>query len=308
MKPLYIWAGGKNKMIPKYINSPGIPTAGYDTYVEPFFGGGAMMIWVKDNCPTVKNFVMNDINPEIVGVYEAIKNDVNNFVDRMETLSAQYLPLSKEDRKTFYYDLREEYTQRWTQWNKTDESATLYFLMKTGFNGIWQVNQKSNGRFATPSGLLDQKTKVYDRWNVDEWHVFLQNVDIRCGDWQQACNNVPGENAFYFMDPPYRDSFTQYGQVFGDQEHINLISFCAQKDSNGDFVFYCGRETDDNFYNNNKHQLSLEKYPITYTAGRRKHNEDGKKTAKKAEEILLYSPRFSNSLVTSRPDLFEEST
>ena len=61
MKPLYMWAGGKNKMISKYLLSPGIPLAGYDTFVEPFFGGGAMMIWVNENNPNIKRFILNDI-------------------------------------------------------------------------------------------------------------------------------------------------------------------------------------------------------------------------------------------------------
>ena len=38
-----MWAGGKNKMIPKYQNDPGIPYSGYDTFVEPFFGGGIIL-------------------------------------------------------------------------------------------------------------------------------------------------------------------------------------------------------------------------------------------------------------------------
>ena len=41
MKPLYIWAGGKNKMIPKYLENPGIPSD-KTTFIEPFFGGGAV--------------------------------------------------------------------------------------------------------------------------------------------------------------------------------------------------------------------------------------------------------------------------
>lgn len=294
MKPLYIWAGGKNKMIPKYLKEPGIPYSGYDTFVEPFFGGGAMMIHIYENNPTVKKFVMNDVNAEIVGLYTAIKNDVANFTARMDLLEAQYLPLSKADRKTFYYDLRKEYTTNWTQWNATDESATLYFLMKTGFNGIWQVNQSSNGRFATPSGLLNQTTKVYDRPNVLEWNVFLQKVDIFCGDWSQCTSAVQG-TAFYFMDPPYRDSFTSYGQVFGDQAHINLIDFCKQEDLKGNIVFYCNRAAGDTFYTDNQGQLALSYYDVTYTAGRRKQNKDDagvitSQTAKSAKEILLYSP------------------
>lgn len=292
MKPLYIWAGGKNKMIPKYQENPGIPYAGYDTFVEPFFGGGAMMVHIYKNNPTVKKFVMNDINPEIVGIYRAIKTDVDNFILRMDALESQYIPLSKEDRKKFYYALRDEYTLRWTQWNSTDESATLYFLMKTGFNGIWQVNQQSNGRFATPSGLLDQKTKVYDKDNVLEWNVFLQKVDIHCGDWAGCVESVEGK-AFYFMDPPYRDSFTSYGQSFDDTAHIALIDFCKAADTQGHLVFYCNRDAGDNFYTQHQGQLNISYYDVTYTAGRRKQTktEDGvSHSAKSAREILLHSP------------------
>lgn len=305
MKPLYIWAGGKNKMIPKYQANPGIPYSGYDTFVEPFFGGGAMMVHIFQNAPQVKNFVMNDVNPEIVGIYRAIKQDVKNFIARLDSLSQQYLPLTKTDRKKFYYDLRVEYTTNWTQWNGTDESATLYFLMKTGFNGIWQTNQSSNGRFATPSGLLNQTTKVYDRNNVVEWNQFLQRVDIRCGDWKQNCQNIQGR-AFYFMDPPYRNSFTQYGQIFDDNAHIQLIDFCKQQDLAGDLVFYCNRDAGDNFYAQNKGQLVEAQYSITYTAGRRATEEDGTRTAKSATEILLHSPSIQPVAQTSVIDKFVE--
>jgi DNA adenine methylase len=296
MKPLYIWAGGKNKMIPKYLVDPSIPTTGYDTYAEPFFGGGAMMCWVSQNCPNVTKFILNDINAEIIGIYRAIKSDHVNFMARMDALTLQYLPLSKIDRKAFYYDLRREYTTNWHQWNSTDESASLYFLMKTGFNGIWQTNQTSNGRFATPSGLLNQTVKVYDRDNVIEWHNFLQKVDITCGIWQN-CTALKQGRTFWFFDPPYRDSFTSYSQTFTDQDHTNLITFCRQQDLAGDLVFYCNRECGDTFYTQQQGQLILKKYPITYTAGRRAktvdENNNTTHTAKTAEEILLYSPSIT---------------
>ena len=288
MKPLYMWAGGKTKMIPKYKGNPGIPREGYDTFVEPFFGGGAMMIYMHQNAPHIKKFVMNDINMEIVGLYKSIKNHVEQFVKRMDFLESSYLPLNKIDRKKFYYDLRNEYTTNWKQWDPVDESATLYFLMKTGFNGIWQINQKSNGRFATPSGLLNQTTKCYDRENVFEWNFFLQKVEINCGDWVQCCNNVEG-SAFYFMDPPYRDSITQYGQVFNDDKHLELIEFCKKKALDNNFVFYCNRDAGDDFYEVNRQYLNISKYPIVYTAGRRATNSDGSKAAKAATEILLHN-------------------
>lgn len=293
MKPLYIWAGGKNKMIPKYHLSPGIPMNGYDTFVEPFFGGGAMMIHVYQNNPTVKKFILNDINPEIVGIYTAIKTDIDNFLKRIDTLQAQYLQLSKDKRKEFYYDLRKQYTTNWKQWNQTEESATLYFLMKTGFNGIWQVNQESNGRFATPCGLLNQTTKVYDKDNVLEWNTFLQKVDIFCGDWSACTKNVVGK-AFYFFDPPYRDSFTSYGQIFGDQQQLDCIQFCKDADKNSHYVMFCNRDSGDTFFTDNQGDLNIFYYDVTYTAGRRKQTKDAEgnvvaNTAKSAKEILLAS-------------------
>jgi len=281
-------------MIPKYKTSPGIPYSGYDTYVEPFFGGGAMMIHIRDNVPSVQNFIMNDINPEIVGIYNAIKYDCDVFINRMNVLSAEYLPLAKDERKKYYYLLRDQYTQNWKQWNSTEESATLYFLMKTAFNGIWQVNQNSNGRFATPCGLLNQKDSVYDINNVLEWHQFLQIVDIQCGDWHSCVNSVKSDNAFYFLDPPYRDSFTSYGQVFDDTQQKKLVDFADSL--NNDFVFLCNRDGFDGFFDDIKGSLKIEKYDITYTAGRRKKNDDGSHDAKQAVEILLHN--YSNNTLS----------
>ena len=301
MKPLYMWAGGKNKMIPKYILSPGIPLSGYDTFVEPFFGGGAMMIWVNENNPNIKRFVLNDIKEELVGIYVAIKTDVDNFIKKLDALSVLYMPLDKVDRKSFFYDLRTPYATNTHGLNKTDESATLYFLMKTAFNGIWQSTKRANGRFDTPFGLGNQKTVVYDKDNVLEWHQFLQKVDITCGDWKDSCKIVE-EKAFYFMDPPYRDSFTSYGEGFTDADHQTLIEYCVQKDLQGNIVFYCNRDdSQDGFFDAHKAHLNDSYFDIKYTAGRRATekdkdgnpilDEDGnnRRTAKAAKEILLHT-------------------
>ncbi len=298
MKPLYMWAGGKNKMIPKYQADPGIPMSGYDTYVEPFFGGGAMMIHVYENNPTVKNFVLNDINPEIVGLYRAIRDHVAEFIRIVDSLADPYLKMDKDARKAFYYATRKQYATAYQGWGTTEESAVLYFLMKTAFNGIWQTTQEAKGRFCTPSGLLNHQGTVYDKDNVMDWHRFLQRVTIHSGDWTQCCEQVEGR-AFYFFDPPYRDSFTQYGTVFDDQAHQDLINFCKTQDLADHLVMYCNRKAGDtdNFYTANQGQLLLNEYDIKYTAGRRatetvveKGKQKQKRTAKQAREILLYSP------------------
>lgn len=275
-------------MIPKYTESPGIPYSGYDTYVEPFFGGGAMMIHIYENNPNINKFVLNDINPEIVGLYNAIKNDVQNFIAECDVYCNQYLPLSKEKRKEYFYKIRKSYITDYPNWSKTKEAATLYFLMKTAFNGIFQSTIEAKGRFCTPAGLLNQKDKVYDVDNVLEWNKFLQRVDIYSGDWKDCVDKIEGK-AFYFFDPPYRDSFTQYGQDFTDAKALEVIEFSKKADSEGHLVMFCNREAGDSFYVDNQGNLDIKYYDIKYTAGRRATESDGKRTAKQAKEILLHS-------------------
>ena len=88
-----------------------------------------------------KNAVINDINVDVINIYKSIRDNVSEFKERLDSLEAQYSPLSKEDRKKFYFDIRHLHGWNYQEWSKTFEVATLYFLMKTGFNGIYQLNK-----------------------------------------------------------------------------------------------------------------------------------------------------------------------
>ncbi len=280
-KPLFIWAGGKNKMLKHY--KPHMPKT-VDKYFEPFFGGGAMFIHVFNNYKP-DEMVINDINTDIVRIYKTIKTDCDAFLKILDNLSQQYLPLNKENRKEFYYSLRHEHAYDYLKWDATEEAATLYFLMKTGFNGIFQVNINTNNRFGTPSGLLNQKDKVYDKDVVLWWNKALQKTTILSGDWKETTSLVKDiPDTFVFLDPPYRGSFTSYGQTFDDNDQKDLVEFAKKFEHTR--VFLCNRDIDDNFYENILEDLLINKYPVTYTAGRRKKTEDGFE-AKKATEVLI---------------------
>ena len=275
-KPLFIWAGGKTKVLKHY--APFMPSS-FENYYEPFFGGGAMFVHVM-NTYQPKNVVINDINSDVVNIYKAIKTDLTEFQQRLDSLESQYLPLSKDDRKKFYFDTRHRHAWEYQEWSKTFEAATLYFLMKTGFNGIYQLNKNTNGRYGTPAGLLNQKDKVYDRDVLNWWHNALQNVTIKTGDWKDSVNNDP--NGFFFFDPPYRDSFADYGNGFGDDALMDLLDFADAQN----LVFVANR-ADDDWFEDQSRSMNVHYFDITYTAGRRKKTKDGF-TAKKAREILLY--------------------
>ena len=276
-KPLFMWAGGKNKMLKHY--KPLLPSS-VESYCEPFFGGGAMFVYVM-NTYAPKYARINDINSDIVRIYTSIKTDLESFSTRLNALESIYIPMSKEDRKKYYYEVRHEHAYDYEAWSPSYEAATLYFLMKTGFNGIFQINKNTNGRYGTPSGLLNQKDKVYDRDVLQWWHDALQRTEIRCGDWKNAVENCP-KDTFFFFDPPYRESFADYGNGFSDEQLIDLIEFCDNQSS----VMMSNRDDEDWFAKQN-HTLNSVNFDIFYTAGRRKKTDEGY-DAKKAREILLY--------------------
>ena len=280
-KPLFIWAGGKNKMLKHYL--PIMPKQ-VDTYVEPFFGGGAMFCHIVQNYQP-KKLVINDVNADIVRIYNSIKNNLPEFLFKLDSYCNVYLPMNKEDRKKYYFEVRHEHAYDYDKWSEAEEAATLYFLMKTGFNGIFQINNNTNRRYGTPAGLLNQKDKVYELDVVKWWNQALQNSEVMSGDWKECLKQVPDEdNAFVFLDPPYRDSFTSYGQTFGDDEQEKLIKYVRSRKLST--AFLCNRDAEDGWFEERLGKLIMEKFPVTYTAGRRKQTEDGFE-AKQATEVLI---------------------
>ena len=284
MKPLFMWAGGKTRMLKKYKEQEVLPDS-FDHYMEPFLGAGAMFIWAYTQNPNA-TFVLNDSNESIMAIYTAVKDDCSAFMARMDALTLQYLPLDKEARKVFYYELRQQHAFDYQKWSTTDEAATLYFLMKTGFNGIWQINKNTDGRFGTPSGLLNQKDKVYDKDNVLEWEKALQHCTLMVGDFRETLSAAT-PNSYVFLDPPYRGSFTQYGVDFDDGLQESVIKFLNDLTVKGAYVMMSNRDIGDGFFEARQSRNDITYFDVTYTAGRRKKNEDGTHSAKKAREILM---------------------
>lgn len=275
-KPMFTWAGGKSKVIKNYSNY--LPQS-VDEYSEPFFGGGAMFLYIMERYSPRKSYI-NDSYDGIINIYNAVKNTVEEFCSIVDSYESQYLPLSKEGRKELYYHTRHAHAYDYESWDRVYEAATLYFLMKTGFNGILQVNQNTNNRYGTPSGLLNQKDKIYDKDVVYYWNHLLRNAEISCGDYK----NCPTGD-FNFIDPPYRDSFTTYGTGWGDTETEELLDYV--KGLSGKFLL-CNRDDGTTFFEDRLDGLNMIKFPITYTAGRRKKTDSGYE-AKKATEILIYN-------------------
>ena len=271
VKPLFMWAGGKTKMLKHH--GAYLP-ATCEVYSEPFFGGGAMFLYVQEVLKP-KQCYINDVNSGIVNVYRNVKQDPTEFCGIVNTYQRQYLELDKVGRKQYYYDLRHEHAYNYEGWSAVAEAATLYFLMKTGFNGVWQINKNTNDRYGTPSGLLNQKDSVYDEANVMAWSELLQNTEILCGNYNQC----PAGD-FNYLDPPYRVSHTTYGTGWGDAETDKLLDYAQSLPGT---TLFCNRDDGSDYFAKRCGSFSLTEFDVSYTVGR--------KGGIAAREVLLYQTK-----------------
>jgi len=222
-KPFLKWAGGKGqllaeieKRLPNELRNGQI-----DTYVEPFVGGGAVFFHIAKNYPQIKHFYLFDVNEDLVNCYKEIKDNTKSLIRQLQRLENKFLPLDKEERKRFFYEIR-------TQFNRDRQAAKLIFLNKTCYNGLYRVNKK--GRFNVPFG--DYKNpRICDAKNLSSVAVILERAEVICGDFTESDHCID-EDTFVYFDPPYRPlsptaSFTSYSKdSFSEIDQIRLAEFC----------------------------------------------------------------------------------
>jgi DNA adenine methylase len=275
------WLGGKTKLLRAYQEL--LPR--YEdvaSYVEPFFGAGAVFCDIVSKVPRPRQYVINDSNRELASFYMSLRDKPDEFVDHLASLEKKYLLLEKkEDRKEFYYACRTRYWRMPRETVRT--AATLYFLMKTSFNGVWQTCRASNGLYATPSGLLNE-SKVFDEAQLLAWSKALRGVVLSNCSFEQVL--VP-TGSFVYCDPPYRGSHAGYGAPFTDADQIRLIEWCDWHARQGCSVFLANRHHADGFFERHlPRHCVVSKINVKYTAGRKKKTWEGFE-AKDATELLV---------------------
>ena len=132
--PVIKWVGGKRQLLP--ILKEYIPTK-FNKYYEPFFGGGALFFYLKP-----KKAVINDSNIQLMSMYQNLCNYCDEIKSLLDMYQNKYNSLSKGEQLNFYYSLRNKYNQKISaQLNDAETASLLIFLNKSGFNGLYRVNE-----------------------------------------------------------------------------------------------------------------------------------------------------------------------
>lgn len=210
MKPILKWAGGKSALLEEIKSKMPIE---YNTYYEPFVGGGAVFFNVDAN-----RAVINDKNVELINCYIQVREHLDELIPLLDKLQ-------EEHTETRYYELRSTFNLRkaaaMSNREKLDvfDAALMIYLNKTGFNGMYREN--AAGNFNIPSGKK-KKVNLYNKENLNAAADKLRGAVILSGDFEDALKNVESGDFVYF-DSPYDNVFNAYqkgGFVREDQERL----------------------------------------------------------------------------------------
>lgn len=229
-RPFVKWAGGKGSLISQLSNfyPYELKNGIIERYIEPFVGGGAVLIDILQNYDVRQAYAF-DINMDLINSYNVIKNNVEELITNLKRMETEYLQLEQEERKNYFYNIRNEYNDYTLQENEQNvqRASQFIYLNRTCFNGLYRVNK--DGKFNVPVGSYKNPT-ICDEENLRNLSELIQNVQFQYGDYRRSMEYVT-ENTFVYFDPPYRplnmtSGFTSYTKEdFNDDNQRELATF-----------------------------------------------------------------------------------
>ena len=215
VSPVVKWVGGKRQLLDDI--TPLLPKQ-ISTYCEPFLGGGAVLFARQP-----KNAIINDLNDDLMLVYEVIRDDVESLIMSLqehENTSDHFYQVRDLDRDKESYKLL----------SKIEKASRIIYLNKTCYNGLFRVN--ASGEFNSPFGHYKKPNIVNEPvLRAVSKYLSSPNIQLFSEDFAATLQRVP-RGGFIYLDPPYDPvsdtaSFTGYNKGgFDKAEQIRLKECC----------------------------------------------------------------------------------
>lgn len=193
------YMGSKNR-IAKYILPimlKEMEDKGYDTWVEPFVGGGNMI----DKVPDKYKRIGIDLNGHVIQALTDIR-------DKPEKLPEKF---SFEERKY------------WREQDPTEFMSWACIVTSFGADLL--------GGYAREKGSDDTTFCGYGKRNALKQSPKIQNVDFICCSYEDLSNIT---NSLIYCDPPYQGTTGYKTGVF---DHEAFFEWCREMKAKGNSVF-----------------------------------------------------------------------
>lgn len=217
ISPVVKWVGGKRQLLSAIL--PYVEKQHIATYIEPFIGGGALLLALLP-----EKAIINDYNQELINVYQVIQSDVESLIETLQSHEANH---SQE----YFYTLRSwDREANFQSLSPVARAARFLYLNKTCYNGLFRVNAK--GQFNVPFGKYKHPNIVNAESLRALAKYFQENrVDIYNQDYAAILTKAQ-RGDFVYLDPPYMplsvsSSFTSYTEKgFSYEEQVRLRNEC----------------------------------------------------------------------------------
>lgn len=215
--PPFPWLGGKGKLADQILARLPEPSREL-TYVEPFFGGGAVFFARRPSGIEV----INDANGEIVTFFRVLRDRTDELI--------RYLQNTPYSRQLFY------------EWRAIPDPASLpdleraarfFYIARSAFaaestrkNPAWAFAKVFDNKARSMAAVIDSELLlIRDRLR----YALIENDDAIA-----VVRRFDTPSAVIYCDPPYlqttrRDG--QYADEMSDQDHENLLRVLSACDA-----------------------------------------------------------------------------
>lgn len=274
MSTILKWAGNKTAIMSELKKH--LPDG--PRLVEPFAGSCAVMM-----ATDYPYYLVADINPDLINLYQVIKEDVNSFIHLVERIFSRFT--TEED----YYKCRQFFNT--VPLEPIEKAAYFLFLNRHCYRGLCRYNQR--GLFNVPYGNYK---KPY--LPVDEIRAFAEKAvraTFICASYDETLAMLQAGDVVY-CDPPYDGTFSGYHTAgFSDDDQYDLASILVRRSSEGHPIIVSNSDTRliRSFYRKfTLHRIST-KRSIGVAAGE----------GKKADELIaVLKPKMCVSVDPGGPD------
>ncbi|AYD80884.1 DNA methyltransferase [Klebsiella phage KP179] len=197
MKPIFKYSGGKSKEL-KHIKKV-LPS--FKRLVEPFAGGAAVSFALE------KPALISDIRENVINCYKTLA-DETSFNIVMKNIEI-WKSMDIEEREKLFYKFRDD---EFTNTDPVVKTLRWIFIRQQVFSGMDRINAKT-GKLNAPFGWYKSFT-----CNLSEaHHNFLKNSEIYLQGFDKTIS-MTNKDDFIFLDPPYFERNSDYGNGNNDGE------------------------------------------------------------------------------------------
>lgn len=235
LAPVVKWVGGKRQLINAILNS--MPKT-YNTYFEPFMGGGAVFFTIKPS----KAYI-NDVNKDLYAIYSCLFDQT-----LLQNMIKELAIHQKKHNEIYYYTIRKmDRKNGFSNLPTYKIAARAIYLNKAGYNGLYRVNSK--GEFNVPSGHYDKVNLVRNELYNNINNYFVENeIYLTSTDFEKAVIEAKKDD-FVYLDPPYdtlepKNSFVAYDKKkFSRDDQKRVFNLFCNLNKRGVKVMMSNHET-----------------------------------------------------------------